>query len=104
MSKHTHLIISLLGLAILLAANAIPLQANDWENPKMIGQNKEPGHATMMGYPDTAAAKTADRDSSPYFKLLNGSWKINWVPKPDLRPVDFYKPYWKEELSPGGKI
>jgi beta-galactosidase len=101
MSKHTHFIITLLGLAILIATNASPLQANDWENPQMIGQNKEPGHATMMVYPNAAAAKKADRDSSPFIKLLNGNWKFNWVPKPDLRPVDFYRPDydvtpWKE--------
>ena len=33
--------------------------------------------------------------------MLNGNWKFNWVPKPDDRPVDFYKPefdvsHWKE--------
>ena len=37
--------------------------------------------------------------------MLNGNWKFNWVPKPDDRPVDFYKTdydvsIWKEIQVP----
>jgi len=30
--------------------------ANDWENPEVIGRNKEPGHCTLMVYPDVETA------------------------------------------------
>jgi len=26
--------------------------ANDYENPEVVGRNKEPGHCTLMVYPD----------------------------------------------------
>jgi beta-galactosidase len=63
----------------------------DWENPEMIGQNKEPAHCTLMVYPDVETAMEATREASPFFQLLNGDWKFNWVRKPGDRPVDFYK-------------
>ncbi len=66
-------------------------QANDWETPGMIGQNKEPAHCTLMPYPDTETALVGTRQSSPFHKSLNGRWKFNWVKKPADRPKDFYK-------------
>ena len=64
---------------------------NDWENLHMIGQNKEPAHNTLVPYESAESALKGDRLSSPYFILLNGQWKFNWVKKPADRPVDFYK-------------
>ncbi len=89
MSKYVCAVL-LLSFAVMLSPRVNA--ANDWENPEMIGRNKEPGHATMMVYPDAASARKGVRDESPYFKLLNGRWKFHWVPKPVLRPVDFYRP------------
>jgi len=66
--------------------------APDWENQHMIGQNKEPGHCTLMPYPDAALAIKATREVSPFHKSLNGLWKFHWVKQPSERPVDFYKP------------
>ncbi len=78
----------------------------DWENPEMIGQNKEAAHCTLMPYPDVASALVGTREASPFHKSLssatgNGNWKFNWVKKPAERPKDFYKPdydvnSWKE--------
>jgi len=65
---------------------------NDWENPEVIGRNKEPGHCTLMVYPDAEAALGCDRTASPYYQSLDGNWKFNCVSKPADRPVDFYKP------------
>ena len=63
----------------------------DWENPKVIGINKLPPHATTMLYSDVRAALRADQSGSPYYRSLNGPWQFHWVPKPAARPVDFYK-------------
>jgi beta-galactosidase len=65
---------------------------NDWENPEVVGRNKEPGHCTLMPYPDVQTALACDREASPFFQSLNGQWKFNCVRKPDDRPKDFYKP------------
>lgn len=71
------------------------------ENPELLGINKEPYHATLMPYANLQEALVANRRSSSLCRSLNGSWKFNWVPTPEQRPVDFYKPDfdvsgWKE--------
>jgi beta-galactosidase len=63
----------------------------DWENPELIGLNKEPPHCTLMPYPDTKTALVGKREVSPFYKSLNGTWKFNWVRKPGHRPKDFYR-------------
>ncbi len=65
---------------------------NDWEDPTVVGRNKEPGHCTLMVYPDVETALGCDREASPYHQSLNGKWKFNCVVKPADRPMDFYKP------------
>lgn len=71
------------------------------ENPELLGINKEPYHATLMPYANLQEALVAKRHASSLCQSLNGSWKFNWVPTPEKRPVDFYKPNfdvsaWKE--------
>lgn len=65
----------------------------DWENPLVIGINKEPAHLSFAHYPDAQSA-LADNDlevTSPYHKSLDGKWKFNWSKNPAERPMDFYK-------------
>ncbi len=90
---------SLVGVLLILAAPACGFSqdggsslANDWENPEVVGRNKEPGHCTLMVYPDVETALACDREASPYHQSLNGNWKFNCVVKPADRPVDFHKP------------
>lgn len=85
--------------AIQVLAQA-PLPA-EIEDPQCLGINKEPFHATLMPYGNLKQALTANRSESTYARSLNGQWKFNWVPRPEQRPVDFYKPDydvsgWKE--------
>ena len=65
---------------------------NDWENSEIFGINKEEAHNTSIPYATFEQAKDADWEASPFYQLLNGKWKFNWVPKPSDRPLDFYKP------------
>jgi beta-galactosidase len=64
----------------------------DWENPHVVGRNKEPGHATLMPFADTIKAASGNRDQSPFFLSLNGTWKFHWSSNPQTRPRDFYRP------------
>ncbi|MHC4603480.1 MAG: beta-galactosidase, LacZ type [Planctomycetota bacterium] len=70
----------------------VDLMTPDWENPEVVGINKEPGHCTLIPYPDIRMALNADRRASRFYKSLNSNWKFHWVRKPADRPVDFYKP------------
>jgi beta-galactosidase len=79
---------------------------NDWENPLMIGQNKEPAHCTLISYARLEKAIQGDRYQSAYFLSLNGNWKFNWVANPADRPQEFFMPgfdvrKWKEVSVPG---
>ena len=70
--------------------NTIP--AKDWENPQMVGRNKQPAHATLLPFADLNSALTGERKNSPYFQLLNGNWKFHFAPTPAAAPEDFYRP------------
>ncbi len=85
------LVLTIALLACVLPA-ASAAEVNDWENPEMVGQNKEPGHATLLPYPDVSAALKGTREASIYHHSLNGQWKFWCERKPADRPIDFYKP------------
>ncbi|MHA2131305.1 MAG: sugar-binding domain-containing protein, partial [Promethearchaeota archaeon] len=66
-------------------------EKTDWENPEMIGQNREPAHNTLIPYANVESALNGLRENSIYYRSLNGKWKYHWVKKPADRPIDFYK-------------
>lgn len=55
----------------------------DWENPMVIGINKEPYHATL--HLPTEINKRSD------VTVLDGVWKFHWAPDPQHRPQNFYE-------------
>jgi beta-galactosidase len=83
--------------AILLAGIPGPVRAAqsgeplDWENPEVVGRNKEPGHCTLMPYADSDTAVECRREASLFYLSLNGRWKFNWAGKPADRPAEFYR-------------
>jgi beta-galactosidase len=79
--------------------------APDWENGRVFEINREPSRATFVPYPDERSASRGETPSSPFVQSLDGMWKFNWVPKPEDRPLDFYKTTfdvsaWKEIRVP----
>lgn len=70
---------------ILSSAQEVPF----WEDPKVIQVNTEKPHTSFYHYENEGMGKDWQKLSN--YKLLNGKWKFNWVPKPADRPVDFYK-------------
>ena len=69
-----------------------PLGPPDWENPEVTGRNKEPGHCTLVPYPDIETAVAGQGEASPFYQSLNGKWRFKCVRKPEDRPMDFYRP------------
>lgn len=86
--------IRLAALALLTLSGAVELArscaANDWEDPEIIGRNKLHPVATFYRFPDRASAIEGSRATSPYVKLLNGTWKFKYVATSDVRPADFF--------------
>ncbi|MGD8895740.1 MAG: glycoside hydrolase family 2 TIM barrel-domain containing protein [Acidobacteriota bacterium] len=69
------------------AAEGLP----DWENPRIVGINKQAPHALVVPYPDAAKAATLEPGSSRWYRRLNGRWKFRWSPRPEARPLDFHE-------------
>ncbi|MBJ6368595.1 glycoside hydrolase family 2 TIM barrel-domain containing protein [Snuella sedimenti] len=92
-------------LMALLTVTGVKAQLKlDYENPEVIGINKEPAVATFSSY--TTEDKALLSEVSSTEKSLNGIWKFNWVSSPDKRHVDFYKSdfdvsLWENIVVPG---
>ncbi len=63
------------------------MKKHDWENPEVFAINKEPARTFFFHFPD---------DEANWKICLNGKWKFNWVPKPSLRPVDFFELHYRD--------
>lgn len=85
-----------LGALCLSIAAALPFAdaplPPEIENEQILGINKQPWHATLMPYANMREALQAKRSESSFARSLNGPWKFHWVPRPEQRPVDFYRP------------
>lgn len=51
------------------------------EDPKCLGINKEPYHATLMSYANLQEALLANRHASSLCRSLNGYWKFHLYPE-----------------------
>ena len=77
---------------------------HDWENPQIIGINKEATAATFKTYNNEKNALSflpSENEQS-----LNGKWKFNWCSNPNDRPLDFFEleynyADWNEIVVPG---
>ena len=71
-----------IGCSSLMNAQEIS-QVHDWENPAVIGINKEKAHATFV--------LPSEKATEQRVVSLNGLWRFKWSPNPESRPEDFYK-------------
>ena len=55
---------------------------NDWENHLVTGINRLPPHAELLPFDDRVSALKGDRSNCPYFMLLNGIWKFQYLQGP----------------------
>ena len=86
--------ILLLSMGLAVYGQEVP----DWENPQVIGINKEPYHATL-----TLPSK---RYESGECVSLDGIWKFHWYPRPEQRQENFYEQSfdvsgWDDIVVPG---
>lgn len=68
------------------------IRRNDWENPRSIGRNREPAHATLMVYGEREQAIRGARGESQFYRSLHGEWRFQWAPNPDAASDDFARP------------
>lgn len=79
------ILLTLIGILFLAPTRmeAQAQKATDWENPAVIGINKESYHASL-----TLPSKKVNCSE---VISLNGKWRFKWSPNPESRPADFYK-------------
>ncbi|MCQ2065442.1 MAG: DUF4981 domain-containing protein [Bacteroidaceae bacterium] len=71
---------------------------NDWENPQVLGINKEPYHATLT--------LPSMRYECGECESLDGVWKFHWYPRPEQRDGNFFEQEydvsgWDDIVVPG---
>jgi beta-galactosidase len=75
-------------------------------SPECISMNRLPMRATLYPYPDAAAARADVREKSPWFRLLNGSWRFRLAARPEeVIPEDLAagtdRSHWAQVEVPG---
>jgi beta-galactosidase len=79
-------------LALLAAGSLRAATAPDWENEQVFQINREPARASFVPFATVEQALKGDAHQSPRYFSLNGDWRFHWVPRPEERPKDFYRP------------
>lgn len=74
----------------------------DWENPEVFNVGQEKPRAYFIPYASESQQRLGNREASPYFHSLNGSWKFNYSPSPLARPTEFFQQDF--DASQWGKI
>ncbi|NES81856.1 MAG: DUF4981 domain-containing protein [Moorea sp. SIO2B7] len=83
------IVLILLGLLLQISLRAIYPEV-EWQNPRIIGINKEPGHATLIPFSNEQDALTCERSNSENFILLNGAWDFQFKESPLQVKQEFY--------------
>lgn len=65
--------------------------AHDWSRLDILQVHREKSRSYFIPYPNKSLACTFDRGSSPWFRLLNGSWKFRYDEHPQKAPKNFYE-------------
>lgn len=83
------------------------VEGAEWDNsPDVFQVNRLTPHALSMPYNTIDEAKVADRQSSPRYQSLSGTWKFYYVEKPASRHATFFQDNfdvssWKDIKVPG---
>ncbi|HWR60226.1 MAG TPA: hypothetical protein VN580_01360 [Clostridia bacterium] len=63
-----------------------------WEDLSILQVNREKPRSYYIPYEDEEAALSGEREASPFFRLLNGSWSFQYYNSIKLVEEGFYKP------------
>jgi beta-galactosidase/evolved beta-galactosidase subunit alpha len=65
---------------------------NDWENHLLVHRNRMDPHTILVPYDDEAGAVLGDRNRSPWFLPLSGTWQFALFPSPARVDTGFREP------------
>jgi beta-galactosidase len=72
------IVLSFLSITALNASDDKPAKPY-WQDVKVVAVNKERPRSSFMTYADRRTALAARYENSPYYTLLNGTWKFYYV-------------------------
>ena len=78
------------GTAATASAQHAPFP-RELEDVTLYGRNRLAPHTFYVPHATRAGALSRDRERSPYFRSLNGTWRFRYVADPALRPVGFWR-------------
>ncbi len=80
------------GLIFLALTASLGLaEAPEWEDPQVTSVNTVKPHVSLIPYADIKSALSAKVEDSPYYRLLNGTWKFHWCKNPFDLPEGFHQ-------------
>lgn len=68
----------------------------DWENPSVTGIGRLASRADLLPFGEESEAVRGRRSDSPFFQLLNGVWKFQYLPSPAFVDEDFARPGYED--------
>lgn len=90
MKKGIFLFLPITALLLFSTGVGMSQVPNDWENQYITRIDTENPTATRISYASQAKAMEGDLEQSQYYASLNGTWKFDWAPNPEERPMDFF--------------
>ena len=82
---------SIIFMAGIITAETAMTTINDWENPSVIGINKEPGHTENIDYATFEKAVDGNWEQAASLIKLDGKWRFHWAPRPAEKAPNFYR-------------
>ena len=70
------LVLSLALLAVAAPSGRTADGGEEWQDPTVIGRNKQPAHATLLPYASLEQALAGTREASPFHRSLNGRVEV----------------------------
>jgi beta-galactosidase len=83
-----------LAVALLSAGRAAAQRApfpSELEDVTLYGRNRLAPHAFYIPHATLGDALSGERERSPYYRSLNGTWRFRYVADPADRPVGFWR-------------
>ncbi len=68
------------------------LGTRTWESPELVSVNRLPMRPPLVPFPDLESARTGDREASPWYRPMNGTWRFRLFASPEAVPIDVTDP------------
>ncbi|MCY9666625.1 beta-galactosidase subunit alpha [Paenibacillus alginolyticus] len=70
---------------------------NDWENLQVLQRNRMKARSYFQSYTTRESALTYERGNSPWYRLLNGTWKFAYAESPASASEYFYTEHYEDD-------